>query len=177
MCPPSLRCLDHRTYRRVRLGTQNSLATFSHSIRGKHTKGTRNKITNEAKASRFQRKKFSIILNSPWIREVSLSSWNGSFLKHLQTPQDCLRQSLSCYLIAQSIFLRPQEADLYLRQRDGKEAWGGDAPSSLQIGLTFGMERSPWSLDIQGHQWDPKLSKVQWRETYSCSQGFHASGS
>ena len=122
------------------------------ALGGKHTKGTRNKITNEAKGSRFQRKKFSIILNSPWIREASLSSSNGSFLKHLQTPQDCLRQSLSCYLIAQSIFLRPQEADLYLRQRDGKEAWGGDAPSSLQTGLTFGMERSPWSLDIQGHQ-------------------------
>ena len=125
----------------------------SHTALGENTrKVLETKLPNEAKGSRFQRKKFSIILNSPWIREVGFSSGNGSFLKHLKTPQDCLRQSLSCCLIAQSIFLRAQEADLHLRQRDGKEAWAGDAASSLQTGLTFGMERPPWSLDIQGHQ-------------------------
>ena len=56
MCPHSLRCLDHRAYRRVRLGTQNSLATFSHSIRGKHTKGTRNKITQRGKRLKISEK-------------------------------------------------------------------------------------------------------------------------
>lgn len=129
------------------------------------------------KGSRFQRKKFSIILNSPWIRGSRLSSWKRVFLNHHRRhPRDCLRQSLSCCLIIEHLSEGPRGWSSSQAKR-WKGSMGWWCSLILQIGLTLGMERPPWNLDIQGHQWDPKISKVQWRETYTCSQRFHTSGS
>ena len=142
MCPHSLWCLDHRAYRRVRLGNQNSLTTFSCSIRGKHTKGTRNKITQRGKRPKLSEEEIQYYLKFSLDQRSRLFFLKWVFLEASEDTPGLL-EAKSLLLIAQSIFLRPQEADLHLRQRDGKEAWAGDAPSSVQIGLTLGMERSP----------------------------------
>lgn len=107
----------------------------SHTALGENTrKVLETKLPNETKGSRFQRKKFSIILNSPWTVRSRLFFLKRVFLESSEDTPGLLEAKSLCCLIAQSIFLRAQEADLHLRQRDGKEAWAGDAPHPFKLG-------------------------------------------
>lgn len=155
MCPHSTQMSGPQSIQ-GQAGGPTAFHNHLHTALGENTKGTRNKITQWDKGSRFQRKKFSIILNSPWIREVGFFFLKRVFLESSQedTP-GCLRQSLLLSNSPEHLSEGPRGWSSSQARWKGSMGWWYS--SSLQIGLTLGMERPPWNLDIQGHQWGKDL--------------------